>query len=76
MANRPSDLANRMSSRREPENDFSVEAFILPVEAARLKVREILSQNPQGDDRTLVERWRQLPNGNIEFMMRRTRSTD
>jgi hypothetical protein len=51
MAIRPSDLGDRISNRRDPGDG---ETFTLPVEAARLKVREILSQNPQGDDRTVV----------------------
>jgi hypothetical protein len=76
MAIRPSDLADRIYNRRDPDDGFSEQTFTLPVEAARLKVREILNQNPQGDDTRIVERWRQLPNGQIEFMMRRLRATD
>jgi hypothetical protein len=48
----------------------------LPVEAARTKAREIISQCPQGDFMTVVEQWRQLPDGNIEFTMRRLRAAD
>jgi hypothetical protein len=76
MANRPTDLADRLSNRREPDDGFTRETFRLPVEAARLKAREILSQFPQGGYMTIVERWRQLPDGQIEFMMRRLRTAD
>ena len=48
MVNRPTDLADRLSIRREPYDGFTRETFTLPVEAARLKARKILSQFPQG----------------------------
>ena len=71
MANRPSNLAARMSDR-----SFADEGFRLPVDAARIKAREILNQFPQGDYSTIVEQWRQLPDGQIEFTMRRYRTPD
>ncbi|WP_445488943.1 hypothetical protein [Rhodopseudomonas sp. RCAM05734] len=43
----------------------------MPVEAARLKAREVLDQFPQGDYMAIVEHWRQLPDGQIEFTVRR-----
>jgi hypothetical protein len=67
---RPHDLATRMSGARQPE------IFKLPVDAARLKAREILNQVPQGNYTPIVENWRQLPNGQIEFTMRHLRTTD
>jgi len=76
MACRPSDLAVQISERRELDDGFSRETFRLPVEAARLKAREILNQFPQGGYSTIVERWRQLPDGQIEFTMRRLRTVD
>jgi hypothetical protein len=76
MANRPSDLADRMSSGRAPDAGFSRETFRLPVEAARLKAREILGQTPQGGYMTIVEHWRQLPDGQIEFTMRSVSTKD
>jgi hypothetical protein len=72
MANRPSDLAERIFNRRESTR----ETFRLPVEAARVKAREILDQLPQGGYTTIVEQWRQLSDGQIEFTMRRLRATD
>jgi hypothetical protein len=44
--------------------------FTLSIEAARLKAREILDQFPQAGYATVVENWRQLPDGQIEFTMR------
>ena len=76
MAYRPSDLADRMSNRREPYDGLSRETFTLPIEAARAKARQILDQLPQGGYMTIVEQWRQLPDGQIEFTMRRLRTAD
>jgi hypothetical protein len=76
MANRPSELAERISDPSVADDGFSRETFRLPVEAARAKAREILNQSPQGGYMTTVERWRQLPDGQIEFMMRRLRAKD
>ena len=76
MASRPSDVAERMSKHREPDDGFSRKTFRLPVDRARAKAREILSQFPQGGYTTVVEQWRQLPDGQIEFIMRRLRTAD
>jgi hypothetical protein len=64
MLTRPRDLADRMSGALQPE------IFTLPIEAARLKAREILDRIPQAGYTTVVENWRQLPDGQIEFTMR------
>jgi hypothetical protein len=67
----PSHLADRsrlQRDRRKIENDdVSLEAFTLPVEAARLKVRDIIDRHPQRGYLEIVERWRQRPDGLIEF---------
>jgi hypothetical protein len=76
MIYRPSNLAERMSNRDEPVEGIVRETFRLPVEAARVKAREILSQAPQGGHMTIVEQWRQLPDGLIELTMRRLRDAD
>jgi hypothetical protein len=59
-----------MSGARRPQT------FKLPVDAARRKAREILNQAPQGSYTPIVENWRQLPNGQIEFTMRHLPTTD
>jgi hypothetical protein len=76
VAQRPSDLAERMYNLAEPGDGFMHETLRLPVEAARTKAREIINQCPQGDYMTVVEQWRQLPDGHIEFTMRRLRAAD
>jgi hypothetical protein len=66
-----------MSRHRELDSECTPKTFRLPLEAARHKVREIIHQNPQDDDHVdFVERWRQLPDGQIEFSVRRLRAVD
>jgi hypothetical protein len=67
---RPRDLADRMSRPQQTE------IFTLPIESARLKAREILDQFPQAGYATVVENWRQLPDGQIEFRMRQLPTAD
>jgi hypothetical protein len=62
---RPRDLADRMSGTQAPE------IFKLPIDAARCKAREIIDQGPQAGYITIVENWRSLPDGEIEFTTRR-----
>ena len=47
------------------------EIFTLSIDAARLKAREIICQFTQSGLPTVVEGWRQLPDGQIEFAVRR-----
>jgi hypothetical protein len=70
MSVRPRDLADRISSLRQPE------IFTLPIDAARLKAREILNRFPQAGYTAVVENWRQLPDGQIEFAMRHLPTAD
>jgi hypothetical protein len=70
MLNRPRDLADWFSDWHKPE------MFTLPVEAARLKAREILNSPPQDGGTIIVEQWRQTPDGMIEFAARRLPATD
>jgi hypothetical protein len=65
-----------MSIRDEPVDIIMRTTFRLPVEAARVKAREILSEVPQGGYMSIVEQWRQLPDGQIELTMRRLRAAD
>jgi hypothetical protein len=67
---RPRDLADRMSGVAQQE------IFTLPVDAARLKAREIIDQSPQRGYLPIVENWRQLSDGKIEFTMRRLPAAD
>jgi hypothetical protein len=52
------------------------ETFNLPREKARTKAREFLTRYPKQAYMSGVESWRELPDGNIEFTMRRLRSAD
>jgi len=67
---RPRDLADRMSGVAQRE------VFTLPVDAARLKAREIIDQSSQSGYLPIVENWRQLSDGKIEFTMRRLPAAD
>jgi hypothetical protein len=67
---RPRDLADRMSGVAQRE------IFTLPVDAARLKAREIIDQSPHSGYLPIVENWRQLSDGKIEFTMRRLPAAD
>ena len=76
---RPRDLAEGMRAQRDRQrfdDGFTRETFTLPVEAARAKAREILDRFPVGGYATIVERWRKLDDGRIEFTMRRLPTAD
>ena len=64
------DLADRMSGAAQRE------IFTLPVDAARLKAREIIDQSPRSSYLPIVENWRQLSDGKIELTMRRLPAAD
>jgi hypothetical protein len=66
MAVRPSQLADRTSATRRQ----SSEEFTLPVDAARNKAREIINQSAPSRLIPIVENWRQLPDGQIQFTVR------
>jgi hypothetical protein len=78
---RPRDTADRSREVREVhglqgDDCFLRETFTLPLHAARLKARQILDEYPASGYITIVENWRQLPNGQIEFTMRRLPTAD
>ena len=76
LTKRPRDLADRCDLRKTESDDFALQTFTLPLEAARLKVRDILDRIPQRGHLEIVERWRQLADGQIEFTMRRLLTSD
>jgi hypothetical protein len=75
---RPLGIANRSSELRDlrklADADFLRETFTLPLHAARLKARQILDEKPQEGHMMIVENWRQLSDGRIEFTMRKLAS--
>jgi hypothetical protein len=81
---RPRDLASRMAARRRRDNShpdnshdgYLRETFTLPRDAARATARDYFSRYPKAGYMSVVESWRELPDGAIEFTMRRLRSAD
>jgi len=76
---RPADLAARTAgefTRRRHEQAFRRETFALPRAAAREKARELFRRFPKAAYMTAIESWRELPDGRIEFTMRRLPSAD
>ena len=80
MAMRPRDLADRMadrvSRRRKPGDGYLRETFTLPRDRARTAARDFLTRYPKAAYMSGVESWRELPDGEIEFTMRRLPSAD
>jgi hypothetical protein len=79
MKRTPRDIAERVRDRRNRQklqDGFARETFTLPREAAREKARELLQRYPSAAYMTQVESWRELPDGSIEFTMRRLASAD
>jgi len=58
---RPRELAARMADEQ---------IFRLPLEAARCRVREIIHQPSKQGQLAVVQNWRQLSDGRIEFAVR------
>jgi hypothetical protein len=76
MAFRPRDLADRMAGRRKPADGYLRFTFSLPRDQARTKAREFLTRYPKAAYMSGVESWRELPDGDIEFTMRRLPTAD
>jgi hypothetical protein len=78
---RPADLAGRAAQRlargtAQRAEGFRRDTFALPREAARTKARELFRRYPKAAYMTEIESWRELPDGRIEFTMRRLPSAD
>ena len=80
MGNRqtPADVAARAAQalRRRQTDAFRRETFALPREQAREKAREVFRRYPKPAYMTEIESWRELPDGRIEFTMRRLPTAD
>jgi hypothetical protein len=72
----PRDLASRMAGRRRKDDGYVRETFSLPRDEARVKARDFLTRYPKQAYMSAVESWRELPDGGIEFTMRRLPSAD
>jgi hypothetical protein len=80
---RPIDLVQRVAARRSsravegPRYDgWRRETFTLPRADARLKAREWFDRYPKAAYMTEIEFWRELADGQIEFVMRRLPTAD
>ena len=78
---RPRHLADRIRGLRDGRkvkggDGMIRETFTLPLEEARAKVRQIIEDLPTEGLTTIVEDWRQLADGQIEFTMRRLPAAD
>jgi hypothetical protein len=63
MRARPRDLADHIA-------DIEPQTFTLPLDAARCKAREIIDQAPKSGLTSVIDKWKQLPDGRIEFEVR------
>jgi hypothetical protein len=54
----------------------SPERFTLPLDAARNKAREIINRSAPSGVVSVVENWRQLPDGQIQFTVRSLPTAD
>ena len=75
---RPHSIADRSRALRDQRNDDGVahENFRLPLQEARAKARQVLNEGPAGGYMTIIENWRQLSDGHIEFAIRRLPAVD
>jgi hypothetical protein len=80
---RPQDLVERVIRRRStrpsraaPADAWRRETFRLPRAEARLKAREWFDRYPKAAYMTEIEFWRELADGQIEFVMRRLPAAD
>jgi len=73
---RPRDIADRMAARRRKADGYVRDTFTLPRDEARAKARDYLTRYPKAGYMSAVESWRELPDGAIEFTMRRLPSAD
>jgi hypothetical protein len=75
----PPDAARRLaerSARRRASDGYRRDTYALPREQARAKARELFARYPKAAYMTEIESWRELPDGEIEFTMRRLPTAD
>ena len=77
---KPGDVARRAADRRDrrgaAEGAWRRETFRLPRAEARAKAREWFERFPKAAYMTEIESWRELPDDEIEFVMRRLPTAD
>ncbi len=73
----PRDIARRLSGKGAAKSDgWRRETFTLPRLDARAKAREWFDRYPKAAYMTEIEYWRELDDGQIEFIIRRLPSAD
>ncbi len=76
----PIDVAERVAKRRDrravADTAWRRETFRLPRPEARAKAREWFERFPKAAYMTEIESWRELPDDEIEFVMRRLPTAD
>ncbi len=74
----PFDTVRRLQPRSDSgrRDGFRRETFTLSREDARAKARDVFSRFPKAAYMTEIEFWQELPDGRIEFTMRRLPSAD
>jgi hypothetical protein len=73
----PRDIARRMGGKIGERRDaWRRESFTLPRAEARDRAREWFDRFPKAAYMTEIEFWRELDDGQIEFVIRRLRSAD
>jgi hypothetical protein len=70
MPAKPRNVADRISSAKSPE------VFVLSLEEARTKARDIISGASDSRFVPIVENWRQLSDGRIQFSVRALRFSE
>jgi hypothetical protein len=66
----------RTRARAQEGRAWRRETFVLPRPEARAKAREWFNRFPKAAYMTEIEFWRELPNDEIEFTIRRLPSAD
>ena len=69
-------LRAKLALKRARDDAFVRETFTLPREAARERARSFLTAFPKAAYMSAVDTWRELPDGRIEFTMRRLPTAD
>jgi hypothetical protein len=74
----PAEVAARAAKalRERRADGFRRDTFALPRDEAREKARELFRRFPKPAYMTEIESWRELPDGRIEFTMRRLPTAD
>jgi len=77
---KPHSIADRSREHRDlskrKDDHVAHENFRLPVQEARSKARQVLNESPVGGYTSIIENWRQLSDGQIEFAVRRLPTAD